>query len=281
MVDVRDWSELPIMRSNCALELRSLAVALMLAGDCHPTRATENEVGGPRGVGLVMLDLEGLMDIEMAIVSKRSESVREAPASVAVLTAEDIRRSGATSIPEALRFVPGLNVYQHNPGVWSIGVRGFNEVMANKLLVLVDGRSVYSPMFAGVFWDVQDTVLEDIKRIEIIRRPRATVWGANAVNGVINIVTESARETQGTMVSATGGSEIHGMFAVRYGGRLSENLFFRLYGKYFDRDNHRLADGSGSPDGYFQSRGGLRLDWHPSETGHYTLQGELYGGRFD
>ncbi len=181
---------------------------------------------GPARCANTYLDmsLEDLMDLTVTSVSKRAQPVQETAAAVHVLTGEDIRRSGATSIPEALRMVPGLMVGQNAASAWSISSRGrsFNPAFDNKLLVMIDGRSVYSPVFSGVFWDSLDLVMEDIDRIEIIRGPGSSAWGANAVNGIINIITRASSETQGLMASGILGAETPGTAAVRYGGKFGE-----------------------------------------------------------
>src|SRR5258706_11941469 len=169
--------------------------------------------------GLADLSLEELGNIQIPSVSKRAERLSDAPASVFVIPGEDIRRSGVTSLPEALRLAPNLLVEQANASGYSISARGFNNSAGNKLLVLIDGRSVYSPLFSGVFWDVQDVMLEDIERIEVISGPGGTLWGTNAVNGVINVTTRSAKDTQGALVAAGGGNSESGG-AARYGGAI-------------------------------------------------------------
>src|ERR1700704_3436080 len=192
---------------------------------------------------LADLSIEELSNIEITSVSKRAEPLSGAAASVFVITAEDIRRSGVTSLPEALRLAPNLQVAQVSASGYAISARGFNSSSANKLLVLIDGRSVYTPLFAGVFWDVQDVVLEDVERIEVISGPGGTLWGTNAVNGVINVITRSAKNTQGGLVAAgTGNREREG--AARYGGKLGEDGYYRVYGKSFEREHTSLADGS-------------------------------------
>src|SRR5438034_6236436 len=183
------------------------------------------------------MSIEDLMSLEVTSVSKRTQRVADAAAAIFVLTQEDIRRSGATSIPEALRLVPGLEVARIDQNKWAIGSRGFNGRFDNKLLVLIDGRSVYTPLFSGVYWNVQDVMLEDVDRIEVIRGPGATLWGANAVDGVINIITKPAKATQGLLVTAGAGTEERGFGSVRYGTKLAENLYVRFYGKYFYRDD--------------------------------------------
>jgi len=185
---------------------------------------------------LTHLSLEELMNVEVTSVSRRAEKLSVAPAAISVITADELRRSGATSIPEALRLVPGMEVARVDAHSWAINARGFNDLFANKLLVLMDGRGIYTPLFSGVYWDVQDTLLEDIERIEVIRGPGATLWGANAVNGVINIITRSARDTQGLLLAGGGGTEEQGFAAVRYGGRLGDNAYYRVYATYFNRN---------------------------------------------
>src|SRR5467141_1900814 len=166
---------------------------------------------------LKQLSLEQLANVEVTTASKEPVTISRTPAAIYVLTSEDIRRSGATSIPEALRLVPGVEVARIDSNKWSLGVRGFGTGLSRSVLVLIDGRSVYTPLFAGVYWDMQDTLLEDVDRIEVIRGPGGTIWGANAVNGVINIITKSATETQGLLATAGGGSEEKGFGGLRYG----------------------------------------------------------------
>src|SRR5438045_8219580 len=166
------------------------------------------------------LSMEDLMNLQVTSVSKRTQKVADAAAAVFVITQEDIRRSGATSIPEALRLAPGLQVARIDQNKWAIAARGFNGRFDNKLLVLIDGRSVYTPLFSGVYWNVQDVMLEDVDRIEVIRGPGATLWGANAVDGVINIITKSAKSTQAGLATAGGGNELRGFSNLRYGGNI-------------------------------------------------------------
>ncbi len=225
------------------------------------------------------LSLDELMAIEITSVSKKQQKLSDAAAAVHVLTQEDIRRSGATSIPEALRMVPGLEVARIDANKWAVTSRGFNGTFANKLLVLIDGRSVFTPLFSGVYWDVQDTLLEDIDRIEVIRGPGAALWGANAVNGVINIVTKKAADTQGALVTAGTGTEETGFGGVRYGAQLGENGHYRIYAKYFDRDEALDASGAATDDDWYQWRSGFRLDWERGQRDFFTLQGDLYHGR--
>lgn len=227
------------------------------------------------------LSLEELMNQEVTIVTKRAEPLSESASAVQIITSDDIRRSGASSIPEALRLASNLQVAQVDSRQWAISARGFNNTVANKLLVMIDGRTVYTPLFAGVFWDVQDTFLPDIERIEVVSGPGATLWGANAVNGVINIVTKSARETQGIVAEAGGGSLLRDFAGARYGGQIGENLFFRLYGKYFDRENTVLPSGRDATNDWYMGQGGFRLDWLPTNGNALTVQGDAYGGSFE
>ncbi len=227
---------------------------------------------------LTELSIEALMDIEITSLSKKNQKLSEAPAAVFVITQEDIRRSGATSIPEALRMVPGLQVAQITSSQWAVTSRGFNGRFGNKLLVLMDGRSVYTPLFSGVFWEVQDTLLEDVERIEVIRGPGGSIWGANAVNGVINIITKSAADTQGGLVVAGAGTEEKAFGSFRYGGAFHEDIYFRFFGKYFDRDAAVFADGSDAADSWDFLRGGFRMDAAPGSDNRFMLQGETYGG---
>ena len=227
------------------------------------------------------ISLEQLVNIEVTSVSKKETRLNQSPAAITVITQEDIRRSGLTSIPELLRLVPGMDVAQINASDWAISSRGFNGQYADKLLVMVDGRSVYTPVFAGVYWGVQDTVLEDLDRIEIIRGPGATLWGANAVNGVINIITKSARETQGLLMSTTAGTEDQPATSFRYGGQIGSNVYYRVYAKYVNHDNFVDASGNETADSWNALRGGARLDWEATEGDLLTLQGDYYGGTYN
>jgi iron complex outermembrane recepter protein len=248
----------------------------MIAGSTLPALATD-----PPLEHLAEMSVEQLLNIKVTSVARRAETLAQSPAAITALTQEDIRRSGATSIPELLRLVPGLNVAKLESHVWAVSSRGFNDVYANKLLVLIDGRSVYTPLFSGVFWEVQDTMLEDIDRVEVIRGPGATLWGANAVNGVINIITKKAADTQGLLFSATAGTEDRAIGAFRFGGRISDQLHYRVYGKWLSRDNGSPVDGNEAIDEWEMARGGFRVDWSAPGGNFLTLQGDLYSGRLD
>jgi iron complex outermembrane recepter protein len=220
--------------------------------------------------------LEELMNIEVTSVSKKEEKLFQTAAAVYVITQEEIRRSGMTSIPDLLRMVPGLNVARIDGTKWAISARGFNGRFADKLLVLIDGRSIYSPETSGVWWEVQDLMLEDIERIEVIRGPGGTIWGANAVNGVINIITRHAKETQGAIATAGGGTEARGLGSIRYGGKMGEQAHYRVYGKYFNHSGIVDQAGRDAQDGQEAVRGGGRVDWQLSDRDLLTLEGNIY-----
>ncbi|MEW5797511.1 MAG: TonB-dependent receptor [Bacteroidota bacterium] len=222
--------------------------------------------------------LEDLMDMDITIVSKRSERWFEAPAAVFVISQDDIRRSGARSIPEALRLAPSLNIAQVNSNQWAISTRGFTSTTANKLLVLIDGRSVYTQLYSGVFWDVQDVVLHDVDRIEVISGPGGTLWGTNAVNGIINIITKSSRETAGSplLIEAGAGIRENFSFTARSGGTFGGSGSHRTYLKYFERDETKLERGGDPNDGWSGLQGGFRIDHDLSPADALTIQGDAY-----
>ena len=245
-------------------------VSLVLAGVTVTATAQSSRSGD-----LADLSLEELANLEITSVSRRAERLADAPASVYVITGEDIRRSGATSLPEALRLAPNLEVARIDARQYAISARGFNSSTANKLLVLIDGRTVYTPLFSGVFWDAQDTYLDDIERIEVISGPGATLWGANAVNGVINIITRPAGDTQGTVLQGGIGNRERGLMA-RHGIKLDGGAL-RIYGKTFERDNTARATGEGVRDEWRNTQIGFRADWGTAASG-FTLQGDAYRG---
>jgi iron complex outermembrane receptor protein len=224
---------------------------------------------------LVDLSLQELANIEITTVSKRAEPLANAAASVFVITNDDIRRSGATSLPEALRLAPNLQVARDNARNYAISARGGISVFANKMLVLIDGRSVYTPLYAGIFWDAQDVVLEDIERIEVISGANTTVWGTNAVNGVINVITRNAAATQGGLAVA-GGSNHEKNGVLRYGGELPNGGHYRAYGKHVDVDDSQF-NGRSVQDGFRRNQAGFRADWSDADGG-VTLQGDAYEG---
>lgn len=230
---------------------------------------------------LKSLSIEELLQTKVTSVSKKAEQLFDSAAAVFVITQEDIQRTGVRTIPDALRMVPGLQVAHINGSTFAITARGFNEWFSNKLLVLVDGRSVYTPLFSGVYWDLQDTVLEDVDRIEVIRGPGATLWGANAVNGVINIITKHTLETQGGMVSIGAGTIEQPLAVVRYGGKAGKEGTYRVYGKGFKRNSFETADGGDGNDAWQSLRAGFRMDLLLSESDNLTVQGEAYRGKND
>ena len=224
------------------------------------------------------ISLEDLMTLKVTSVSKRAQKLADAPAAVFVITQEDIHRSGAHNIPEALRLAPGIEVARIDESKWAITSRGFNGRFTNKLLVLIDGRSVYTPLFSGVYWNVQDVLMEDVDRIEIIRGPGATLWGANAVNGVINIITKEAGADQGALLVASAGNELDGSGGARYSGKIG-NTSYRTYAKYFKWQSSTDETGRDAFDGWNATRGGFRVDSRKGPDS-YTLQGDLYRGKY-
>ncbi|MDY6984413.1 MAG: TonB-dependent receptor plug domain-containing protein, partial [Pseudomonadota bacterium] len=224
---------------------------------------------------LASLSLEDLANLEITSVSRRAQSVSAAPASIYVITSDDIRRSGATSLPEVLRLAPNLQVARIDSAQYAISARGFNNAVGNKLLVLLDGRTLYTPLFSGVFWEMEDTLLQDIERIEVISGPGATLWGANAVNGVINIITRPAADTHGVLVTAAGGDREHGG-GLRIGGELG-SAQVRVYAKARQVDNTNREDGADVADSWDRAQAGFRADWAGTDRS-FTLQGDVYDG---
>ncbi|HLX12987.1 MAG TPA: TonB-dependent receptor [Bacteroidota bacterium] len=230
-------------------------------------------------IALKSLSLEDLMNIEVTSVSKHPEKLLDAASAIQVITNDDIRRSGASNIPQALQLADNLDIAQGTSASWNIGARGFNASVGNKLLVLIDGRSVYTPLFSGVIWNMQDVALFDLDRIEVISGPGGTLWGANAVNGVINITSKNAKETQGWYMEGGAGTVLNNFEALRYGGSLSSNTYFRVYGKYFDQNPAVFDNGTGASDSWYRGEGGFRLDAAASTASRFTLQGDIYTGK--
>ena len=243
----------------------SVGVAIALTAGAQAAAQTA-------GTDLSEMSLEDLMDVEVTSVSRRAERLADTSASVYVLTNDDIRRSGALSIPEALRLVPGLHVGQIDANGWSVSVRGFGGRFANKLLVLVDGRSVYSPLFSGVIWNLINVPLEEIDRIEIVRGPGATLWGADAVNGVINVITRTASSSQGVLVTSEVGSAERGGGSFRYGGRLNANASYRVDANGFSRSGTTLVENAKS-ESWVGGRVGVRIDAQLGQRSRLTLTG--------
>ncbi len=240
---------------------------------CMPAEAQQL---ADAGADLSRLSIEDLAKVEITSVSKRNEPLSGAPAAIFVITSGDIRRSGARTVPEILRLAPNLQVARMGSGNYAISARGFNHQTgtANKLLVMIDGRTVYSPLFSGTFWDVQNVVIADIERIEVVSGPGGTLWGANAVNGVINIVTKSAADTQGALADARLGTDGTD-FSLRYGGALGENGAWRVYGLGLRRNSLATAAGVSARDRLDNLQGGFRLDW-ASGADAVTAQGDIY-----
>jgi iron complex outermembrane receptor protein len=241
--------------------------------------AAQSQPPPPSLRSLKSMSVDELTNLEVTSVSSRPEVLSRVASAVQVITSEDIRRSGATRLPEALRLAANLEVSQVDSNQWAISARGFNGPLANKLLVLIDGRTVYSPLFAGVFWDAQDVLLEDIDRIEVISGPGATLWGANAVNGVISITTKSATAASGLFVEAGGGSELRRFTNLRYGLALTPALSVRFYGKFTSRDGALLSNGGDAASNWQIGQGGIRLDWAASGADQITLQADSYKNR--
>jgi iron complex outermembrane receptor protein len=259
-------------------KLHTLFTALLLsAGAVSISHAEDDD-------NINNLSIEDLLNVEVTSVSKKAQSLNDAAAAIFVISQEDIKRSGATSIPEALRLAPGLDVARINANQWAISARGFNSRLAHNLQVLIDGRSVYNRAFAGVDWENQDVVLEDIDRIEVIRGPGATMWGANAVNGVINIITKTARETLGGLVTAGGGNFEQGFGSFRYGSQINAETSARAYVKGFNRGGNVIQphitgyDIQNAPqaDHWDKQQGGFRLDSKLNNRDELTFQGDVY-----
>jgi iron complex outermembrane recepter protein len=217
--------------------------------------------------------IEDLMNIEVTSVSKKEQKLSSVAAAIFVITQEDIRHSGATGIPDLLRMAPGLDVAQINGSTWAIGARGFNQQFSNKLLVMIDRRIVYTPNFAGVYWDSVDLPLEDIDRIEVIRGSGGSVWGVNAVNGIISIFTKKAGDTHGGLVETTGGSQVQGAGTVQYGGQLGKETDYRVFTKYFNKYHMQDLSGQSGADGWHMLRAGFRADSALSSKDGLTVQG--------
>lgn len=267
---------------------RLCALPLAIALQTHPSFSLAATAYEPNDQGLLAmastddfleLSLESLMDIEVTSVSKRSEKLSAAAASIFVLTGEELKRSGARNFPEALRLVPGLFVAQTDGHTWVVTARGFGSTLADKLEVLLDGRSLYTPLFSGVFWEAQDTFFADVERIEVIRGPGAALWGANAVNGVINIVTKSTADTLGAKLEvAGGGGNLQSAAAVRYGFKIGDKAQARVYAKQQHFDDPETATGSSTEDGYKHKQWGFRSDWQINDQQQLTVQGDQYDG---
>src|SRR5260221_3153964 len=265
-------------KAGPATRVGKIALATLLSALLAGNAMAQDQKSVP---DVTAMSMEDLMNMQVTSVSKHTQKVADAAAAIFVITQDDIRRSGATSIPEALRLVPGLEVARIDQNKWAIGSRGFNGRFDNKLLVLIDGRSVYTPLFSGVYWNIQDVLLQDLDRIEVIRGPGATLWGANAVDGVINIITKPAASTQSAIVEAGGGTEERGAGGVRYGGKIGDATHYRIYGKYFDWGPSDYVTGGTAHDGWDAIRRGVRSDSTASGGKCHTIQGDIYRSNYN
>lgn len=268
------------LRRSPVCRVSTLGTVFFLVLFVRPWRRAYAQTAPPsqkRSDSLNHLSLEQLGNVEVTTASKEPEQVWRTPAAIYVITQEDIRRSGATSIPELLRLVPGVEVARIDSDHWAIGVRGFGGEFSKSLLVLIDGRSVYSPLFSGVYWQVQDTLLEDVDRIEVIRGPGGTIWGANSVNGIINIITKNAKDTHGTLSLLGGGDIDQGIGGVRFGGTDGKGLDYRVYSKGFIRGPEFHPDGVNFDD-WRMAQIGFRTDWAKNVRNTFNVQGDMYKG---
>jgi iron complex outermembrane receptor protein len=256
----------------CVRALRSVVFATWMASLVTGSAWANSDLGD--------MSLEDLMSMEVTSVSKKAQNKTDTAASITVITSEDLRRGGFNSVPEALRIVPGIQVAQIDANRWAISARGFNQEFANKLLVLIDGRSVYTPLFGGVYWDIQDYPIEDIERIEVVRGPGGTVWGVNAVNGVINVITKHSSDTEGVLMSGFGGSQEHGATG-RYGLRLNDDTTFRVYGRGAMVDDYDVTSRHDAKDRWNRVQTGFRIDSAPTEQDSVRLSADYYHVNFD
>jgi iron complex outermembrane receptor protein len=258
------------LHKKSSLFNRTISVSIFLLFSAHQAWAAESYFD---------LSPEQLLNAEVISASKKQETVAEAPAAVYVITQEDIARSGMTSVPELLRMAPGVEVARSDSNTWAISIRGFNQPMADKILVMIDGRTVYNPLVAGTYWEAQDVPLEDIERIEVIRGPGGALWGANAVNGVINIITKNAAQMQGNLVSGGGGNYEKNFLTARHGGTLGENnAFYSVYAKETDRGTFDQVEGAAEPhDAWQDYRSGFRMDWgNAASADTMSMHGDIY-----
>jgi iron complex outermembrane recepter protein len=279
------------------LSISTLSISMLSAGFLPASAQTPDTL--PTPAELKKMSLEELMDINVTLVSKHSERLTEAASSVQVITQDDIRRFGALTLPEALRLATNLQVAQVDADRWAISARGQNNILSNKLLVMIDGRSVYTPLYAGVFWDVQNMVLDNIERIEVISGPGGTLWGANAVNGVINIVTKGSEFSQGGLVGGSlgiavqdlsvgpvvkhlaVGMGVRDLAALRYGGKIGPDTYYRVWGRWMDHNSTRQVDGKDGGNPWTMLQGGFQMDWLPRKSERLMVSGNLYTNDLD
>jgi iron complex outermembrane receptor protein len=272
---------LPIAQAVPAPPVGRLAAAmaaLSLFMIAAPKEARGQPLKPAAQADLTDLTPEQLANLEVTSVSKKPEKRWTTAAAISVITRDEIRRSGVTTLVDALRMVPGVQVARINSNQWAVGIRGFGSRLSRSMLVLIDGRSVYTPLFAGTYWELQDVPLDDVERIEVIRGPGGTLWGANAVNGVVNVITRSSRDTLGSLATVGGGTLERGFATLRYGGIAGDTLSYRLYGKAFDRGPGYHAT-TADFDAWHMFQGGFRADWEKSASSTVIVQGDVYGGR--
>jgi len=252
---------------------RARIALLVVASGAGVTWAADTTASQP-AEDLTSMSIEDLMKVQVTTVSRQKQSIGEAPAAVTVISQDDIQRSGMTSIPDLLRLAPGMSVARFNASSWAVGSRGFNDVYTNKLLVLMDGRTVFSSTFGGVFWNAEDYVLQDLDRIEVVRGPGATLWGSTAVNGVVNVVYKDAKDTQGWLITGLGGNQEQ-QGAIRFGGKIDDNTYFRVYTKYRNYEDQLNPSGTSAEDGWQSFQGGFRVD-HEADKDKLTVQGDIF-----
>ena len=269
-----------IIKHTLFIFLIFLVIPSYAAIDKPNNKERRNTIGELKKLSLEELSNVEIFNPEASSAARKVQKLNDTAAALFVITQEDIRRGGFTSIPEALRMVPGVQVARINSNKWAISARGFNGLFASKLLVMIDGRTVYTPLRSEVFWDVQDLLMEDIERIEVIRGPGASLWGANAVNGIINIITKTAKDTQDNLLTTyAGDGEERAIVGVRHGGTLGKRGHYRVYGKFYNHDNFVNEHGEDQQQDFWQmKRGGFRADWAASEANNLTLQGDVYDG---
>lgn len=261
------------------IDVRAAAGLMAVLVVCAGVRGQDAPDAQQKSQDLAEASLEDLMKVEVTSVSKKEQTLSRTAAAVFVITQEDIERSGATNIPDLLRMVPGLDVARINANTWAVSARGLNGQFSNELLVLIDGRNVYSPTFGGVFWDTLDLPLENIERIEVIRGPGAAVWGENAVNGVVSIIQKKAGDSKGALVSAGGGTTDAGFATLQYGSSIKRKVDYRAYVKYFDVRNMQAVGGGDGGDGWHVLRGGFRTDTVLGDRDSLVVEGNMYTGR--
>jgi len=260
--------------------LTAAASAALLALQA-PIASAQSEAAAPTVDQLKQLSLDDLMQTEVTSAARHPETLLDTASAIQVISSQDIDDFGAVTIPDALQLADNLDIAQKNPHDWAVSARGFNSNLGDKMLVLIDGRSVYTPLFSGVFWNAQDYLLEDVDRIEVISGPGGTLWGANAVNGVISVTTKSAQDTQGVYIEQGNGSGLQEFSGARYGGTLAPNVYFRVYAKYMDYEDDLLPSGADASDAWKQGQAGFRIDALPSAQNRFTLQGDIYSGDLD